>query len=88
MSVPRSWLRGLMCNANESRSRLRGFFERLRRSLGRPRAVVTFDDIGVVCRRPHGLEESVGWDELERVEILTTDCGPICRRRLLGSPWS
>ena len=47
-----------------------------RAARGRPRAVVTFDDRGVTCRRIGGVVESVAWDDLHSVEIRTTDEGP------------
>ena len=37
---------------------------------------VTFDDAGVVRTMGDGTRESVRWDELEAVLILTTDEGP------------
>ena len=42
----------------------------------RPKAVASFDDSAVSCRRPDGFTETVRWDELRSVEILTTDAGP------------
>ena len=42
----------------------------------RPRAIATFDETGVTCRWPDGPVQSVTWDELEAVEIRTTDWGP------------
>jgi hypothetical protein len=38
--------------------------------------VVTLSETGVSCTRPGGLRESVAWDDLRRVEIITTDQGP------------
>lgn len=42
----------------------------------RPRAVVAVDDEGVTCSRPGGPAESIRWDELHEVVIVTTDEGP------------
>lgn len=38
--------------------------------------VVNFDDEEVSCIRPDGYTERVRWDELERVEVITTNEGP------------
>jgi hypothetical protein len=38
--------------------------------------VVEVSDTGATCLRPDGKTESVKWDDLQRVEILTTDEGP------------
>jgi len=38
--------------------------------------VVDVSDDGVSCSRPDGTNESVKWDDLRKVEILTTDEGP------------
>ena len=38
--------------------------------------VVTITETQVSCARPSGLVESVGWDELKEVAIVTTDEGP------------
>jgi hypothetical protein len=38
--------------------------------------VVDVSGTGATCRRPDGKTESVKWNDLERVEILTTDEGP------------
>jgi hypothetical protein len=40
------------------------------------RFVVRLSDSGVVCERPDGQVERVGWADLEKVEILTTGDGP------------
>lgn len=40
------------------------------------RAMVSFDEESVVCRRPDGLVESVHWSDLQIVFIQTTDAGP------------
>ena len=37
---------------------------------------VTFDDNGVTCKRSTGLVESVSWNDLQKVSIVTTDDGP------------
>jgi hypothetical protein len=39
-------------------------------------SVVNVSDSGVSCLRPDGAAESLKWDDLQRVEILTTDAGP------------
>jgi hypothetical protein len=39
-------------------------------------ASVAFDDERVVRRLPDGKEESVRWDDLQEVQIITTDEGP------------
>lgn len=44
--------------------------------MGPEREQVTFDDEGVTRRMADGSTESVRWDELEEVFILTTDEGP------------
>ena len=38
--------------------------------------VVRLSDAGVTCNHPDGDAESVEWDDLQRVEIVTTDRGP------------
>lgn len=38
--------------------------------------VVKLDDQGATCPRPDGTEERVAWDDLEAVEVRTTDAGP------------
>ena len=38
--------------------------------------VVRLSDSEVVCQRPDGQTERVAWDDLRRVEILTTPDGP------------
>jgi hypothetical protein len=38
--------------------------------------LVCVSDTEVRCTRPGGIVESVGWDDLRRVEIVTTDEGP------------
>lgn len=40
------------------------------------RFVVRVSDAEVVCERPDGRVERVGWDELQKVEVLTTSAGP------------
>ncbi len=37
---------------------------------------VAVSDSDVICSRPDGTTESVKWNDLQRVEILTTDDGP------------
>src|SRR4051812_37159375 len=39
-------------------------------------AVATFDDHGATCRWPDGTIQAVTWDDLQAVEICTTDMGP------------
>lgn len=55
-------------------------FDILRRTrepaLSANRCTVSFDEIGVVCRRPDGQAESVGWADLRAVLIRTTSEGP------------
>jgi hypothetical protein len=46
----------------------------LRKSRGRD--VVTFDDRQIVRTLPDGRIESVRWDDLEEIAIITTDEGP------------
>lgn len=53
--------------------RLRDWY---RARTARPRCVVECDEIGVVCRRPDGTSESIGWNSLEQVTILTNGLGP------------
>ena len=38
--------------------------------------VVQLSDTGVSCAHPEGKIETVEWDDLQRVEVLTTDEGP------------
>ena len=38
--------------------------------------VVEFNDDEVSCTRPDGYTERICWDELDRVEVITTDEGP------------
>lgn len=38
--------------------------------------VVSLSDTEVICRRPDGQTERVAWEDLQRVEILTTPDGP------------
>src|SRR6188768_4011657 len=40
------------------------------------RFVVCLSDTDVVCQRPDGRTERLAWDDLQRVEILTTPDGP------------
>ncbi len=40
------------------------------------RIVVHLSTTGVLCERPDGRTEQVAWEDLQRVEILTTDDGP------------
>jgi hypothetical protein len=40
------------------------------------RTLVSVDDWGVRCARPDGTVECVAWDELEAVEVHTTQYGP------------
>jgi hypothetical protein len=39
--------------------------------------VVELSATGVSCRRPRGSTERVAWEELQKVEIVTTDQGPL-----------
>jgi hypothetical protein len=39
--------------------------------------VVEVDDQSVICRPPEGMPETIFWKDLERVEIHTTDTGPL-----------
>ena len=39
--------------------------------------IVRISDTEVACERPDGKTERVGWDDLQRVEILTTSDGPM-----------
>jgi hypothetical protein len=41
-----------------------------------PKVIVSFDDRGWTARRADGVKEFAAWDELESVEIRTTDDGP------------
>ena len=41
------------------------------------RFIVRISDTEVACERPDGKTERVGWDDLQRVEILTTSDGPM-----------
>jgi hypothetical protein len=41
------------------------------------RFVVRMSETEIVCERPDGKTERVGWGDLQRVEILTTSDGPI-----------
>lgn len=41
------------------------------------RFVVRISDTEVACERPDGKTERVGWNDLQRVEILTTSDGPM-----------
>jgi len=41
------------------------------------RFIVRISDIEVACERPDGKTERVGWNDLQRVEILTTSEGPM-----------
>lgn len=38
--------------------------------------VVVLDKQKIVCNRPDGTHEQVAWDDLQKVEILTTEDGP------------
>lgn len=38
--------------------------------------IVHLSEHGVRCERPDGRTEQVAWDDLQRVEVLTTDDGP------------
>ena len=38
--------------------------------------VVSLSDEGVSCVRPNGVVEAIGWDDLKKVIIVTTDEGP------------
>jgi hypothetical protein len=69
------------------RQSVRRFAARLRRDWGtedpnRPRlypeclCTVELSDASVSCTSPSGYVESVDWDDLRRVEIVTTDEGP------------
>jgi hypothetical protein len=39
-------------------------------------SVVRFDERSVTCRRPDGLVETVRWDDLRAVLVMTTSNGP------------
>jgi hypothetical protein len=41
------------------------------------RYVVRLSESGASCARPDGVTESVAWDDLRQVEIVTTDRGPL-----------
>lgn len=38
--------------------------------------IVRLSDFAVSCRHPDGATESVAWDDLQKVELVTTDHGP------------
>jgi hypothetical protein len=38
---------------------------------------VVFDDAQITCLRPDGSHERVTWEDLQKIEIITTDDGPI-----------
>src|SRR5262245_3166449 len=39
--------------------------------------VVHLSETEVVCERPDGKVERVGWPDLQKVEVVTTDAGPM-----------
>ncbi|MES2737859.1 MAG: hypothetical protein V4672_16165 [Verrucomicrobiota bacterium] len=39
--------------------------------------VVVLDEQEIVCNRPDGSQERVSWKDLQKIEIITTDDGPI-----------
>ena len=52
------------------------------RSLSAPQAHepsirLVIDNTGVTCERAGGIVESVAWDDLQKVTIMTTDDGPL-----------
>ena len=51
-------------------------FEMLKGMFKRQREVVAVDDEGVVRRMANGQTESVRWDDLREVHVITTDQGP------------
>ena len=38
--------------------------------------IIQVTDTEIVCHRPDGICEKVAWDDLQKVEILTTSDGP------------
>lgn len=40
------------------------------------RFIVRWSDTEVVCERPDGKVERVGWDDLQKIEVVTTSAGP------------
>lgn len=77
MLVERCWLQW------SAKRTVQGLLRKLRRGeLAKPRLCpecryfVQLTDVGVSCIHPDGLVERVAWDDLRRVEILTTDQGP------------
>jgi len=59
-------------------ARLLSIFRRSPRGL-RPesKVIVSFDDTTITLQRPNGDTEKVTWRDLEKVEIMTTDEGPL-----------
>lgn len=43
--------------------------------------VIVLDKQEIVCNRPDGTQERVSWDDLQKVEILTTEDGPFAPDR-------
>ncbi|MES2507339.1 MAG: hypothetical protein V4599_11585 [Verrucomicrobiota bacterium] len=43
--------------------------------------VVVLDEQEIVCNRPDGTQERIAWDNLQKVEILTTEDGPFAPDR-------
>ena len=41
-----------------------------------PHVHLVIDDVGVKCERAGGVVESVAWNDLQKVAIVTTDDGP------------
>jgi hypothetical protein len=41
------------------------------------RFIIRLSESGVVCERPDGRVERVGWSELQKVEVVTTSDGPL-----------
>jgi hypothetical protein len=64
-----------MASFKERRMALFDFFRRSAAAVPQ-RAIVSFNDESVTCRRPNGLVEAVNWSDLQSVTIQTTDAGP------------
>ena len=43
--------------------------------------VVVLDKQEIVCHRPDGIQERVEWNDLQKIEIITTDDGPFAPDR-------
>lgn len=48
-----------------------------KRQSAKPHAVVEFDGESITCRRSNGTVETIRWDHLEGVTIMTTSAGPL-----------